>query len=153
MGSLVPSFSRAGWCVGPRYMTMALPFIAWLAAAAFDAAERFAPTRVLVKGSVLASVVIFATAATTYPHWPERLRNPIFELSLRGFLSIAPLYLFTALLALWLLTGHRRRLPGTALASLIAVLILVGYSRFPGSGPYANQAYGFVTGTWEPPRR
>jgi hypothetical protein len=171
MGSLVPSFSRAGWCVGPRYMTMALPFIAWLAAAGFDAAERFAPTRVLVKGSVLASVVIFATAATTYPHWPERLRNPIFELSLRllgdgyavhslgtavglrGFLSIAPLYLFTALLALWLLTGHRTRLPGTALASLIAVLILVGYSRFPGSGPYANQAYGFVTGTWEPPRR
>jgi hypothetical protein len=171
MGSLVPSFSRAGWCVGPRYMTVALPFAAWLAVAGFDLTDRFLPLRVAAKGAVLASAVIFVAAATTYPHWPERFANPLYELTFRlladgyavhsigtalgmsGLASLLPLYTFAAAIALWLLSGHRRRVIGAALACAVAVGIVSLHRRFPGSGAYADHAYGYITSTWEPRAR
>ena len=172
MGSLVPSFSRAGWCVGPRYMTVALPFVAWLAVAGFGAAERWLATRVLALGLVLASVVIFVTAATTYPHWPENLRNPIYELvfrlithgyavhslgtlvGLRGLAAMLPLYLFTVGFIVWLLGWRSRRaLITTAAGFAVAAAIVAGYSAFPRTGQYAEHAFAWITSTWEPPAK
>lgn len=171
MGSLIPSFSRAGWCVGPRYMTVALPFVGWLAAPGLAAAGRWLVTRVLAQGTVVAAGVIFVTAATTYPHWPEQLRNPLYELSfrllwngyavhslgtlvgLRGIYSLIPLYLLAAGLTFWLMAAGRWRLrewPVVA-AFLLGALIVGGHRLFPVTGPYAERAYRFVTSTWEPP--
>jgi hypothetical protein len=170
MGSLVPVFSRAGWCVGPRYMTVALPFVAWLAVAGFGLAERWLATRALALALVIASAVIFVTAATTYPHWPENIRNPMYELvfrllwrgyavhslgtlvGLHGLASLLPLYLFVAGFVFWLLArgGWRARL-STAAAFVLAAGIVAGHRAFPLTGPYAERAWGYITATWEPP--
>jgi hypothetical protein len=171
LSSLGPYMSRGGWCVGPRYMTTALPFVAWLAAAGFAAFDRTAVTRVLAQAAVWVSAAIFVVAASTYPHWPDPLANPLYELSfrllrdgyavhslgtlvgLRGFLATAPLFLLVGALLLWMLTGRGWRRFATSLAACaLAIAILASYRSFPRSGAYAERAYGFVTSTWEPRR-
>jgi hypothetical protein len=170
--SLYPTFARAGWCVGPRYMTAALPFLGWLAAAGFEAVESHRLLRTFCRGLVVTAVVIFVVGATTYPHWPDALKNPLFELSfrllrdnyavrsigtsfgLRGFVSILPVYLLAAALTWHLLGAGRKDAPALRLLScVLGMALIAGYSFFPRSGPYADRAYGFVTGTWEPKRR
>ena len=173
MGSLIPSFSRAGWCVGPRYMTVALPFLAWLAVPGFAAAGRWLATRVLSQAMVVSACVVFVTAATTYPHWPEQIRNPLYELvfpllwqgyavhslgtlvGFRGIYSLLPLYALAAGLVLWLMaSGTRTRYRYTAVAAFaLGGVLIMGHRMFPTSGPYAERAYQFITSTWEPPPR
>jgi hypothetical protein len=170
LSSLDPYMSRGGWCVGPRYLTASLPFVAWLATAGFRAVERFSPTRVLVQALVVGSTVIFVVAATTYPHWPDGLRNPIYELAfpllthgyavhslgtligLHGLWAIAPLYAVVLGVVFWLLSrGPGRSLRQTALACILAVGLVAGHRALPMTGPYASRAWNFVTATWEPP--
>jgi hypothetical protein len=170
LGSATPYQAHGGWSVGPRYMTAALPFVAWLAAAGFRAVERFAPARVLAQALVMGAAIVFVTAATTYPHWPDQLRNPIHELTfpllthgyavhslgtligLRGFLSIAPLYAVALGASIWLLSrGPRRSMWQTALACILAAALVAGHRTRPFTGPYARNAWNFITATWEPP--
>ncbi len=171
IGSLVPQFARAGWAVGPRYLGACFPFLGWLAAAGFAAAYRFLVTRVLAQAVVLVSVAIFLAAATTFPHWPDGLRNPVFELSfrlvregyathsvgtalgLRGFLALAPLYLVALGVVLWLISRGTRLAPlAVPLACALAVGVFYVYQReFPATGPYAEHAWRYVTRIWEPP--
>jgi len=172
LGSADTYQAHAGWSVGPRYMTAALPFVAWLAAAGFRAVERFASLRVLAQALVVSAAITFVTAATTYPHWPDQLRNPLHELAfpllahgyavhslgtlvgLHGFLSIAPLYAFALGAVIWLLSrGPRRSVRQTALACLLAAGLVAGHRAFPWTGDYARRTWAFVTATWEPPLR
>jgi hypothetical protein len=169
LGSVIPYQAHAGWSVGPRYMTAALPFLAWLAAAGFRAVERSTLARLLSQVLVVGASIIFVTAATTYPHWPDRLLNPIHELSfpllthgyavhslgtligLHGFWSLAPLYAVVLGTMLWQLSrGAGRSLRQTALACLLGSLLVVGHRALPWTGDYANRVWGFVTATWEP---
>jgi hypothetical protein len=161
--------SRGGWCVGPRYLTSALPFVAWLSAPGFSLLYRSTVGRVLGHAAVLASAVVFVVAASTYPHWPDPMANPLYELSfrllregyavhslgtffgLRGLWAALPLYLLTAGLLIWLLSGQgRRRATGMLVACVLAASIVVGYRFFPRNAGYAQHAYGYITATWEP---
>jgi hypothetical protein len=162
IGSLVPEFGRAGWSVGPRYITVALPFLAWLAAAGLEAAERHELLRAGAHALVLVGVVVFVVAATTYPHWPTGFTNPLYEVSfkllrlgkaphslgtavgLRGLLSIAPLYVVALALAGSTL-GWRR---STALAAALAVGIVAAYALFPRHG--GREKLAFIVSEWEP---
>ena len=156
--------------MGPRYMTAALPFLAWLAAAGFRAVERSRPARVLAQTLVVSAAIVFVTAATTYPHWPDRLRNPLHELAfpllthgyavhslgtlvgLHGLLSLAPLYAVVLGATVWLLSrGPGRSLRQTALACILAAGLVAGHQAFPLTGAYAKKVWSFVTETWEPP--
>jgi hypothetical protein len=169
VSSLAPYMARGGWCVGPRYLTTCLPFVGWLAAAGFDAADRRRWTSVLAQALVVAGAVVYLVAITTYPHWPDALANPLYELAfrllyrgyavhslgtalgLRGIWAVLPLYLFALGLLIWLLgRGPGRSLRTTALACALGALIIVGHRAFPLTGPYAERAWAFVTGTWEP---
>jgi hypothetical protein len=169
--SLVPYMARGGWCVGPRYLTTCMPFVGWLAAAGFAAADRRWLTSVPAQALVVAGAVLYLVAITTYPHWPENLANPLYELSfrllrngyavhslgtalgLRGIWAAVPLYVVAAALLLWLLArGPRRSWPAAILACALGAGIIYGHRAFPRSGPYAERAWGFVTRTWEPPR-
>jgi hypothetical protein len=153
-------------------MTAALPFVAWLTAAGIRAEDRYAPVRVMAQALVVSSAIIFVTAATTYPHWPDPLRNPLHELAfpllahgyavhslgtlvgLHGFLSIAPLYAFVLGAVIWLLSrGLRRSLRQTALACILAAGLVAGHRAFPWTGDYARRTFSFITATWEPPLR
>jgi len=170
LSCLEPYMARGGWSVGPRYLTAALPFVAWLAAAGFRAAERFLPTRVLAQVLVTSAVIVFVAAATTYPHWPDGLSNPLYELTfpllthgyaahslgtligLHGLWAIAPLYAVVLGMALCLLSrgaGHSVR--QTALACVLAAGMVAGYRAVPLTGAYAHRVWAFVTATWEPP--
>jgi hypothetical protein len=170
LSCLDPYMSRGGWSVGPRYLTASLPFVAWLAAAGFRSVERFSPARVLTQALVVGTTVIFVAGATTYPHWPDGLRNPIYELAfpllahgyavhslgtligLHGLWAIAPMYAAVLAVVFWLLSrGPGRSLRLTALACILAVALVAGHRAFPMTGPYASRVWNFVTATWEPP--
>jgi hypothetical protein len=172
ISSLTPYMARGGWCVGPRYLTVCLPFIAWLAAAGFAAADRRRLTSVLAQALVFAAATVYLVTITTYPHWPDQLRNPLYELAFRllyrgyavhsagtalglhGIWAALPLYVLALGLLLWLLgRGPGRSLRATALACVLGGALVAGHRAFPLTGPYAERVWGFVTATWEPPRR
>jgi hypothetical protein len=169
LGSMLPYMARGGWSAGPRQLVGMLPFAAWLAAAGFEAASRRLATRALAAGAVIASGVVFMSAVTTYPHWPDGLRNPLYELSfrlishgytvhslgtalgLRGRWAIFPLYVGALGLCLWLLVrGRRRALLVAGLSCALAVALIGSYRRFPRTERYGEHVWNFVTRTWEP---
>ena len=169
LGSLVPNYARAGWTVGPRYMGAAFPFIGWLAAAGFQIAYLRLGTRVLAQALVIAAGAIFVVAASTFPHWPDGLRNPLFELAfrlpfrgyaahslgtavgLKGVAALLPLYLLAVGGTIWIISaGSGRRAAGAALACVLAVALLTSYRAFPLTGPYSDRAWKYITTIWEP---
>ncbi len=172
LSSLLPYMARGGWCVGPRYMTVAMPFVAWLAAVGMQAAERWTATRVLALALVVASATIFVVGGTTFPHWPDRLDNPLYDLvfpllgrgyavhslgtlvGLQGIAAILPLYLFTLLAMLWLLGLLRRRsLPMLAMVCGMAAMIVIGHRAFPRTDPNKMSPWPMVHSVWEPRHR
>ena len=169
LSALVPYMARGGWCVGPRYLTVCMPFVGCLAAAGFAAADRRWVTSVLAQGLVVAAGILYLVAITTYPHWPEGLANPLWELSfrllkqgyavhslgtavgLRGIWAAVPLYALALGTMVWLLArGPKRSWLTAVLACALGAGIIAGHRAFPLSGPYSERAWGFVTRTWEP---
>ncbi|MBI4508351.1 MAG: hypothetical protein HY698_01865 [Deltaproteobacteria bacterium] len=169
IGSLEPEFGRGGWGVGPRYIGVALPFLAWLCAAGLQAADGHVGWRVLGHGAVLVGAIIYVATATTYPHWPTSFKNPLFEVTFRmlgeglapyslatlfgasGFLSLLPVYLVAAGLAVGLLSWReRKRLATTAAAALVTAVYLFAYSQFPRTGEAGERPWQFIRATWEP---
>jgi hypothetical protein len=146
-------FGRGGWSVGPRYMAVGVPFLAWLAGAGFAYGARYAWFRVLAYGVLLVGIVVNVGAATTYPHWPDDSNNPIFEVSLRllreghapyslgtavglqGFASLAPLYALVAVLVVFLLGTRTRQRLELAPALAVAVMVLAIDSRVVRTPP------------------
>lgn len=170
VGSMLPYMARGGWSAGPRQLVAMLPFAGLLAAVGFEVAGRRLVTRVLSFALVVASGIVFISVATTYPHWPDGLLNPLYELSfrllragyavtsigtvfgLRGIWAILPLYVLAAATGLVLLArGWRRPVLVTALACVVGTGLVASYRYFPLTGPYANRVWTFVTSQWEPP--
>jgi hypothetical protein len=166
------NFWRGGWQVGPRYITVMLPFAIVPVAAAIAAADR--ATGWLgelawagVVALVATSIVIYSLSSALFPHFPETFANPVHELvlrllvagyapwnagwlfGLRGLASLIP-YL-AALLGLLLLAAVPRRerwragLAGLALAGGLGAL----YGAAPGGGAAAARSYERIT-TWMP---
>jgi hypothetical protein len=166
VGSLVPEFGRAGWSVGPRYIGVAMPFLAWLAAAGLAWCDARPAPRALAGALVVVGVVVHVAAAVTYPHWPTSFRHPLFEVSFRalreglaapslgtkfglpGMWSLVPVFVAAAALVAWALgVAPRRRLATSVVACVVAVLVLSGYSRFPRTGKAGERPWSYVEGT------
>jgi hypothetical protein len=171
LSSLVPYMSRNGWSVGPRYMTLAMPFVGWLAAIGLEAAKRNRLTHILSLALVIASAAVFVVGGTTFPHWPDRLINPLYDLvfpllgrgyavhslgtavGLGGLLAILPLYLFAVVAILWLLgLLERRLLPRIALVCGLAALLVLGHRMFPKTDPHQVNPWPMIHTIWEPRR-
>jgi len=170
LGSLVPEFGRAGWSVGPRYIAVAMPFAGWLAAAGFSAVDGRPVLRTVAHGLVLASVVIFVVATTTFPHWSPSVGNPLWDVSfrilgddlaprslgtamgLRGVVSLMPLYVICGALVVWLLADRvKGRWLTTAAAAAVAIVIVVAYRAVPSHSPYVTIHYEqTIRRVWEP---
>jgi hypothetical protein len=162
VGSLVPEFGRAGWSVGPRYIGVAMPFFAWLAAAGFAWCDARPAPRVLAGALLIVGVVVHVVGATTYPHWPTSFRHPLYEVSFRalreglvppslgtwlglpGVWSLVPAFVAAAALLAWAL--GRRRVAFVA-SVVLAALVLLGYGLFPRSGSAAERPWSFVKGS------
>jgi hypothetical protein len=115
--------------------------------------------------------VLNVVSGAVYPHYPESLRNPVFELAfpllaagatpyglgwalgLRGLASMAPLALLVAGAFALVAAGpdRSRRAAHAGLALAIAGLFLTGLACCRRSSP-AEQArvQAFVRATWEP---
>jgi len=159
IGSLVPEFGRAGWSVGPRYITVALPFLTCLAVPGLALADRYPLARVGALALVLVGVTVYGVAATTYPHWPTGMANPLYEVSFRalaegmtppsigrllglgGTESLLPLYAVILGLSLALFAGRSEmRWVWNVAAAALAAAILLAYSRFPATAPVTAEA-------------
>ena len=169
VAALEPEFGRGGWSVGPRYIAVAMPFLAWLAAAGLEACLRHRVAGVAAFSLILAGVIVNVLAATTYPHWPVELRNPLFEVTirslreghapyslgtltgLRGIASIAPLYVGVIAIAAALLARSRDRLIDVALAFAIAAIAVSSYASLAATPrAEADAMWRFVSSTLEP---
>jgi hypothetical protein len=165
---------RAGWCVGPRYITTVAPFLAFGIACAWPLARVRPWLSALVAGLVVPSVLLNVVSGAVYPHYPEVFDNPVFDLTfpllgqgyvpyslgwllgLRGLASMAPLAV-VVLAAVALGAGGddprpRRWAAHVGLAALVAAAFLLplsAYGRKPQ--PAEASAAAFVRSTWEPP--
>ncbi len=151
---------RAGWSVGPRYITVMLPFLLPLVAAALQEWRTKWWQFGIAGGLVLVGIAIYSISSATFIPWPDELnyqgrpepvRNPFYEVSLRVLadgggapnaltavvggppvIGILPYLAIVFGLAGWSL----RRVAGwrpLAVAAGTALVILVGYSLFPST--------------------
>lgn len=169
VGSLAPGFARAGWSVGPRYATVALPFLGWLAAAGLSALRARLPLRTGAHALILVGVTIYVAATVTYPHWPTVFQNPLYEVSfhflrtgrvppslgtllhLRGALSLLPVFAVAAGLALGLPgqgLSPRVRVPSALAAALLCAAIVRGYGYLPIDSRYTPEQQKNVEQFW-----
>lgn len=166
---------RAGWCVGPRYITTVAPFLIlaialgwhWLTARWWRVA--------LVVGLVIPSAILNVVSGALYPHYPEQFDNPVFDLAfplmrdgyvpygagwwlhLPGGWSWLPLgVVVTAALALALAGDDERPRRWGAQVSMalgVASLFLLALSAYGRQRrPEEEKATATVRALWDPPR-
>jgi hypothetical protein len=155
------NFWRGGWQVGPRYITVMLPFLLPAVATALARVDGRRVLRGVALGLVGVGVVVYATAAVTFPHWPDRWidRNPLYEISfrllaeghapyslgwalgLRGVASLVPYFVVVAAVVGWVLVPARRYLASAAIAVAVAAGIVAAYAAFPRGGASHEVAY------------
>lgn len=144
------NFWRGGWSVGPRYITVALPFLLPPIAAQLEEwRARLVPMTIAV-ALIFVGIAIYTLATATFPYWPEVFENPFHELTLRllgdglvapnagtwvglpALVSLVPLALIIGALlgpALRALGGWRL----FAFAAPLAFAILMAYRWFPAT--------------------
>jgi hypothetical protein len=167
---------RGGWTVGPRYLVTVIPFVAWMAAAGWDAAARRAPVVAtgIATGLGAAGLVASGVPSALYPHVPEAFTRPIPQLfavlvghgyaphSLGTMLgwtartSLVPLAAIgacAALLPLGVVTGSLRRAAAAAIAILVAGAALAPIAIGPPLSPRGRRMLAHVTRTWRPAGR
>lgn len=77
----VPNW-HAGWCVGPRYIAVVVPFLAWSVLFLARAPKMRAVLGPVLGGLVIVSVILCGLSGAVYPHYPEVFDNPVFDLTL-----------------------------------------------------------------------
>ncbi|HET8936766.1 MAG TPA: hypothetical protein VFN67_25155, partial [Polyangiales bacterium] len=73
---------RGGWTIGPRYLAVCVPFLAFPALQALDRLARRAPLAAagLALGTAAASLVASGIPGAYYPHLPPELTRPLPQL-------------------------------------------------------------------------
>lgn len=166
------NFWRGGWCLGPRYITVMLPFLLPGVVVAADAARRVPLLFAAVVGSVLVAVVVYATSSALFPHFPERFGNPLYDvtfallrdgaaapnlgsaLGVQGTASLLPYFAILGVVVA--ATFHQVARPRwTALAGVaVGVAVIVAYHQFPRANIDSQRAYrDYVLGAMPPAQR
>ena len=83
---------RGGWTAGPRYIVPVVPFLAWYMIVFMSELRRTrlgVPVMGLAFGLVAVSMFNCGVSAFVFPHFPEAVSNPIYEIAIhmlqRGF--------------------------------------------------------------------
>ena len=151
-------FWRAGWEVGPRYITAMQPFLLPLVAVAL-AQWRDRPVLIgAAIGLIVVGLVVYTGSAATFPYWPDALRDPLYEVMFRLFGAgavapnlasgygvatlgaIVPFILGIAALAGWAIvraTSWR----SLGIGVIVGALIIVAFAFVPHGGPHAERLY------------
>lgn len=158
-------FWRGGWQVGPRYITAMLPFLLVPIAAAVSAAEERWAWRGVAVGLCAVGVVVYAGAAITFPHFPEKFANPLYELVFRllgdgrpagnafglpAALGAAIFFAVVGAALVWAALPRRGAWRSALLGAALAAVIVSLYGLAPGGGPPADAAYDWVVGVMPP---
>jgi hypothetical protein len=142
---------HGGWQVGPRYITVMLPFLLPAVAATLDVVDGRTVLRGLALGTIVVAIVVYVTTANTYPHWPNRYnhQNPLYQvtfrlladgvapynagyaLGLRGLASLVPVFLVALGIVAYVLVPARRYLASAGIAVAVAIAMLAAYAAFP----------------------
>ncbi|HUQ02397.1 MAG TPA: hypothetical protein VM261_07865 [Kofleriaceae bacterium] len=157
------TFWRGGWQMGPRYITVMLPFLLPAIAVAIASAGRWPALRGAALGLGGVGVFVYTASIALFPHFPEKFKNPLYEVTLRlagdglaapnlgmiaglpGAWSLVPFAL--VVLAVWgaaVVGPHgpwRPRLVTAAVSVAVSAAIVIAYSGFAGGGKVAEQAY------------
>ncbi|MCA9529083.1 MAG: hypothetical protein KC543_02975 [Myxococcales bacterium] len=117
-----------GWVVGPRYLAVIVPFVAWFALVGLDRLAQHAPRLAVATaaGALLAGLVASGIPSVYYPHLPPGLDAPLVELfpvllshgfapynagaflGLFGTWSMVPVFAVWGLCFAWVLYEGRR---------------------------------------------
>lgn len=118
-------FPGGGWTVGPRHLAVCLPFLVLAVGAGLP---RWAP---FLPGLAIASIAACFGSLLVFPHYPDTLANPLFQLGwplLRdGFVPPSP-------------TG----IPAIGLGLGIASIAVWAVLRMPGARPARSVATAAV---------
>ncbi len=154
-------FWRAGWEVGPRYLTAMLPFLLPLVAAMLAALHDRPLALGAAAGLMIVGVVVYSLSSATFPYWPDPFNHPLFEITFRlvadglfapnlgsalglpAWLAIVP---FLAIVG-WLVGRGIQRvcgLRGLAVAVGVALVAFAALSLVPHEGPSVDAAYGRI---------
>lgn len=155
-------FWRGGWQLGPRYVTAMLPFLLVPIAVTLSWCERRWLLRGLAQGLIGVGVVVYSLSAAVFPHFPEKFKNPLFELvfpllieghipynagwllGLRGIPSLVPYLLLLMALLVWLACPRREQWKSAAVSACVVIALVSLYSLFPDGGVKAETAYRWV---------
>ncbi len=140
------NFWRGGWQMGPRYITAMLPFAMIPVAVGMSALDKRWYTRGPAIGLMLVGICVYTLSCAEYPHFPERFKNPLYEVTfrliadgyapynlgylfgLRGLASLIPLFAVLGGLLAYTVMPARRYWKSAAVAAAVAVAIIASYS-------------------------
>jgi hypothetical protein len=142
------NFWRGGWSIGPRYITVMLPFVLPLIASQLDAWRTRWWLVGIAAGTMLVGIAVYSLSSATFPYWPESMRNPLYELTLRlvgdglvapslgtalGLSGIVSLLPYFALVAgvFGLSVTRVATWRGCVVAGAVSISIIVAYRAFP----------------------
>jgi hypothetical protein len=166
---------RGGWCVGPRYITTVAPFLLVPLIELWPRLTELRWGTAAIVGLTIPSVFLNVVSGAVYPHYPEQLDNPVFDLALPllgagyvpyglgwllglpGLWAMAPLAVIVLGAIALSASGDdpRPREAGAHLAIGIAIAVafllpLSAYGRTPRA--VEAQAAATVRALWDPPR-
>ncbi|MGD8859848.1 MAG: hypothetical protein PVI30_07540 [Myxococcales bacterium] len=165
---------RGGWTVGPRYLALTIPFLAWAALVALDRVARVseAVSVALALGATAVGMLASGLPSVYYPHLMPAVTRPLPQVlsvliahdfapmnagnlfGVYGTRSMIPLLLAAlAALALCLssVRARRMRLLLSVGAAVVALCMAVPVLKRPeGYDPDARGALAFITRRWFP---
>ena len=165
---------RGGWTIGPRYLAVVVPFVAWAALEGLDLMAKRAPRSVafLAIGLAATSLVASGVPSVYYPHLPPEFTKPLAQLydvliehgyappnagnalGWWGTASMAPMAVLGALAVVWCAWQRHLELRdrvAVVIGALFICGILVGpLFQAPEPTREVKDAIAFVTRTWAP---
>jgi hypothetical protein len=163
---------RGGWTIGPRYLAVTVPFLAWMALHGFEwLAERSEGQAIAAAvGTTGVGLIASGIPSAYYPHLPPEITRPLPELmsvliahdfaprnagnlvGAYGTASMAPmLFVATTALAFCLrsIEAPRRRLALGGAALFVMLALAAPLLKRP-EGNDASGAVAFITRRWTP---
>lgn len=168
---------HAGWSIGPRYLVVLIPFLAWSTLVSLEALDRRRPRLAFALGlGGLVACMVSSGLLSFYPHLPDELNWPLTQLfavliahdyapnnagnllGIFGSLSMVPVAVSLLLAVLWASPGGpwagrpmaRRLGAGLVAAVLLLPHVIVPRQLDADADPAAQRMVAFICEHWSP---
>jgi hypothetical protein len=164
---------RGGWTIGPRYLALVVPFLAWAAVEGLQWLASRVPmlAYAIALGSTAVGLLASGLPSAYYPHLPPEITRPLPQLfrvlvahhyapfnagsviNLYGTASMIPLFAVGALALTWCVSSILDRAKALKLCvGSIAVFVVLTFPlvKSPDEDPAVSRAVAFITRRWTP---